>query len=128
MIYLVICLLCLIGIEVFIALPVLRYINALTAVSKKAVRVTTSSKISDHWKEIVLQRYARDMAVNSIVAFSWLMIALISIAFLILSCDLLLKPKPSLAFYLSTLEGMVVICVISISYYWVKKKIANARV
>ena len=71
-------LIAIIAVEIFSQIPIGKPLYKLFLLAKKAPAIILSKHISDHWKEIVLQRYARDMAVNSIVAFSWLMIALIS--------------------------------------------------
>jgi len=125
MIYLVICLLCLIGIEVFIALPVLRYINALTAVSKKAVRVTTSSKISDHWKEKVLQRYSRDMAVASLM-LGFLLIVLFGIMTLASSlADMILQPDLDTLQFFVSIPGLITATIFSVFYVSVRKHLVK---
>ena len=125
MIYLVICLLCLIGVEVFIALPFLRYINALTAVSQKAVRVTTSSKISDHWKEKVLQRYSRDMAVASIM-LGFLLIVLFGIITLASSlADMILQPDLATLQFFVSIPGLITATIFSVFYVSVRKHLVK---
>jgi hypothetical protein len=125
MIYLVICLLCLIGIEVFIALPFLRYINALTAVSQKAVRVTTSSKISDHWKEKVLQRYSRDMAVASLM-LGFLLIVLFGIITLASSlADMILQPDIATLQFFVSIPGLITATIFSLFYVSVRKHLVK---
>ena len=121
MIYLVICLLCLIGIEIFIALPFLRYINSLTAVAQKAVRVTTSSKISDHWKEKVLQRYSRDMAVASLM-LGFLLIVLFGIITLASSlADMILQPGLATLQFFVSIPGLITATIFSVFYVSVRK-------
>lgn len=125
MIYLVICLLCLIGIEIFIALPFLRYINALTAVSQKAVRVTTSSKISDHWKEKVLQRYSRDMAVASLM-LGFLLIVLFGIITLASSlADMILQPDLDTLQFFVSIPGLITATIFSVFYVSVRKHLVK---
>ncbi len=125
MIYLVICLLCLIGVEVFIALPFLRYINALTAVSQKAVRVATSSKISDHWKEKALQRYSRDMAVASIM-LGFLLIVLFGIITLASSlADMILQPDLATLQFFVSIPGLITATIFSVFYVSVRKHLVK---
>lgn len=125
MIYLVICLLCLIGIEIFIALPFLRYINALTAVSQKAVRVTTSSKISDHWKEKVLQRYSRDMAAASLM-LGFLLIVLFGIITLASSlADMILQPDLDTLQFFVSIPGLITATIFSVFYVSVRKHLVK---
>lgn len=116
MIYLVTCLLCLIGIEIFIALSFLHYVKALTMVSQKAVAVMTSSRISDHWKEKVLQRYSGDMAVASLM-LGFLLIVLLGIVSLASALlDMCLQLEISSLQFFVTIPGLVTATIFSLLY------------
>lgn len=64
-------------IELFLRLGVMRRVGALAAVASRSVSVLRSPRISDHWKERVLPRYAGRMAGFSLALFG-LMVACLS--------------------------------------------------
>ncbi len=123
MIYLTVCLLCILGVELFIRLPFRKYIAALGHVSKKSVRVVTSSVISDHWKEKALQRYSRDMALASLSIGFLLIVMALLVGIAAYLCDLLLPSGRSTLDFLSTGSGISVAIIVSCAYVFVRKKL-----
>ena len=123
MIYLTVCLLCILGVELFIRLPFRRYIVALWHVSKKSVRVVTSSGISDHWKEKALQRYSRDMALASLRIGFLLVVMGLLIGIAAYLCDLLLPSGGSILEFISSGSGISVAIIVSCVYVFVRNKL-----
>ena len=57
----------LLAVEYFFRLPFVSRARTLIKVANKSSRVVISKKISDHWKEVVLLRYSRDLATHTII-------------------------------------------------------------
>jgi hypothetical protein len=58
-------LLALLAVECIIRTRLVLRAKALALIARKAIRVASSRGISDHWKEVVLLRYAKDMAMQT---------------------------------------------------------------
>ncbi|MFT4517931.1 MAG: hypothetical protein ACI9JM_000308 [Halioglobus sp.] len=126
MTYLTLGLLCIIAVELFLRLPVLSPIKKLINTSQKATKVLSSSHISDHWKEKVLQRYSFEMAkaslrigVGIVIIFS----ILTCIAYLM---DMLLNGKTSTLNFAMTTEGIVIALLASTAYVYLRKRFVSA--
>jgi hypothetical protein len=126
MTYLILGLLSIIAVELFLRLPVLNPIRKLIQTSQKATKVLSSSHISDHWKEKVLQRYSFEMAkaslsigVGIVIIFS----ILIGIAYLM---DMLLNGKTSTLNFAMTTEGIVIALLASTAYVYIRKRFVSA--
>lgn len=63
--------------ELFLRLPLGRSLYVLKETGHKAIYSISSSKISDHWKEIVLPRYALRIFTTSLCMFMFIVLALI---------------------------------------------------
>ena len=126
MIYASTCLICIFAIELFFFFPILRPVKRLVEVSQKTVRVISSHRISDHWKEKALQRYSRDMAVSSLaMAFGLLsVLVLVSIAAWLL--DLVTASDTPTLEYLVSLQGLSLATVFSLLYLYARKRIVQS--
>jgi len=124
--YLALGILCVFAIELFFHLPVLDPIRGLINVSQKTVKVLSSSRISDHWKEKVLLRYSRDMALASIKIGLGLTFVLILVSAGALSIDLVLPGEVTTLEYAVTGEGLLLATLISIAYLFLRKRIVSA--
>lgn len=103
--------------EAFLHLPVMDRINGVAASSRKAMRVVRSPRISDHWKERVLPRYALNIGAGSVTFFVLLCLALLPV----LAAGLLYPP--GLAAWGEELMRPLVIlilCVVSLGYIWIR--------
>lgn len=58
MIHLLLLLICILSVEVFIALNFLSLLGSILTVTKKVVHIIPQKNISDHWKEKVIPTYA----------------------------------------------------------------------
>ena len=89
------------------------------------MRVTTSSKISDHWKEKVLQRYSRDMAVASLM-LGFLLIVLFGIITLASSlADMILQPDIATLQFFVSIPGLITATIFSLFYVSVRKHLVK---
>jgi hypothetical protein len=81
------------AIECFLYLPFSKLGKFLLISIKKSVRVVTSQRISDHWKEIVLIRYASEIMKTTLYIFFILLGLLLLIIAGSLIFDLLVGQK-----------------------------------
>jgi len=72
------------AVEYFYYLPFAKLSKCLLVKMKKSVRVVTSQRISDHWKEIVLIRYANEIMKTTI----YLLLILLGLLLLIIASAL----------------------------------------
>lgn len=123
--YLAVCMLCVLGVELFIRLPFARHISALGSVSRKSARVVSSSKISDHWKEKALQRYSKDMAVASLLTGFYLLLLGAIASVFAMAIDWLLNITPATLEYLVTAPGLIIATVFSVLYVVGRKRLVS---
>lgn len=63
-------------VELFTWLPISAEIGKLHTTTTKSIRVISSSRISDHWKEKSTQRYSRTLLTSSCLLFLYLIMLL----------------------------------------------------
>jgi len=126
MTYLAVCLICVAAIELFIRLPFLKYVARLGEIGRKTTWVIGSSRISDHWKEKVLQRYSRDMAVCSISLGFCLAIILGVVTALALAYDAVAQPEMPTLEYLMSVEGLVLATVFAFLYVFLRRRLVSS--
>lgn len=111
------------AIEYFLRSPFIPHLRSLIEVGKKSVNVMMARNISDHWKEIVLMRYARDMAIHTAVIalmFTGLVCIVILPAFFL---DWLVAPVPSTVQSLYSLPGLSGMALVSAVYLYARKQV-----
>ena len=64
-------------VELFTRLPLMGEIRKLQRTMGKSVKVVSSSRISDHWKEKATQRYSRTILTSSCLLFFYLVLLLV---------------------------------------------------
>jgi hypothetical protein len=112
-----------IGVEYILHIPLLSKIESLSTNARKSIAVIGSSKISDHWKEVVLLRYARDMLAYALLV-AFMLTGLIFLVLLpMIAADLLLQPTPSMLEVLSSLEGIAVVTIVSVVYAILRRQL-----
>jgi hypothetical protein len=126
MTYLALCLLCILTVELFLFFPVLKPVVNLAEVSQKSLRVLSSTRISDHWKEKALKYYARDMARYSLTTAFWLALLFFIVALSAYLIDMLMDGSASVIEFAMSLEGMVLATFIALIYLYIRKKIVPA--
>ena len=105
--------------EAFLRLPLMPTIREVSATARKSGRVLSSKRISDHWKERVLQRYSLVIGKGSVLFFLMLCLALLPVALLGL-----IYPGGLSAWAEALMRPLVilVLCVVSIGYIVVRVK------
>lgn len=112
-------------VEYFLKLPFAPHARALTAIVTKSMRLVLSNKISDHWKEVVLLRYARELAIHTFVVALMLFGAVFLVVLPAFLLDWIFVPNPSVIEYLSSLVGLSTMTVISSLYMVFRKHFGN---
>lgn len=126
MTYVTLAVLCLLGIELLFRLPLAGPLKRLATSSRKAIRVISSSRISDHWKEKALQRYSLDMARASLgigLALAALFLALAGLGHLL---DLLTGGRTDTLAFAATGRGILAATLVSLVYLAVRKRLVPA--
>jgi hypothetical protein len=108
-------------VECFIKIPFEKTIKLVLGITKKAIKVLTSTKISDHWKEIVLLRYSIDLFKRIIILFCYLITCFLIVLVPIIVIDKIFIFNPSIIDQLSSLKGIGTMSVISIIYFYLRK-------
>lgn len=112
-------------IEYFIRLPFLSRAKALLRTSNKAVHIISSTKISDHWKEIVLLRYSQKLAIHTVIIALMLVGGFSLVVLPALLLDWLFVPKLAVIESLSTLLGLMCMTISSTLYIILRKYYGN---
>lgn len=110
------------AIEFFLRLPFLMHIRSTLAVARKSTGVIMARHVSDHWKERVLLRYARDMALHSVILgalFAGLAAVVVLPALLL---DRLVAPEPTTLESLVSLPGIAAMSLVAVVYLFVRKR------
>jgi hypothetical protein len=109
------------AIEFFLRFPFVTHIRATLEVGRKSAAVIMARHASDHRKERVLLRYARDMAMHTLM----LVVLLAGLAGVImvpaLFLDWLLAPAPSTVESLVSLPGIAGMTLVAAIYLFVRK-------
>lgn len=108
--------------EAFLRLPLLPVIRRVTETARKSQRVLGSKRISDHWKEKILPSYSWVIGKGSVQFFVMLMLALAPVALLGL-----VFPGGMTAWGAVLVRPvvMLVLCLASIAYIWLRLKVAR---
>ena len=116
-------LLAVIGVEYVLKTPFIPRAKSLLKVINKSINVIRSRKISDHWKEIVLLRYSRDLVGHTLFLFSILTGLFLLIVLPAILIDRQFQPSPTVIDALSSVQGLIVITVVSGAYVFVRRRI-----
>ena len=112
------------GVEYVLRVPLLPQVRLLINVVNKSIAVVGSTKISDHWKEIVLLRYARDLAVHTLFV-ALLLLGLFLLVFLpSFLMDHLIQSTPSIIGSFTSTKGLLTITGVSGVYVVVRRRIS----
>ena len=105
-----------VAVEYFLRAPLRERVQMLTRVGHKSARTLASKRISDHWKEVALLGYARQIAVHTLATSAILIGALALIGLLALALDKLFAPTPTTLQSLSSVPGLLAMTVVSLVY------------
>ncbi len=119
-------LLALIAVEYFFRLPFVSRVRALTKLANKSARVLLSKKISDHWKEIVLLHYARELAIHTVILALMLFGCVLLVVLPTLFLDWSLEPDPLIISSFSSVLGLSSITIVSFLYIFLRKHLGKS--
>ena len=105
---------CVAFIELFHRLGTLRYVHDLSGLCGKVCKTIRSQRISDHWKQRVLQRYAWDLFSSSMLLFITLLITIAPFFIVTIGSDYFVLRFETL---IMSIEGIVGSTVIAVSYF-----------
>ena len=109
-------------VELFIRLPLLAVCTVLLRIASKAVAVLRAEKISDHWKEKVLLKYALLIARHSLVLF---LLILLCVAPLLCLATVFGAFGVPVYGYLYSLPGLLVCTVAGVGYAACRSRVVN---
>ena len=120
--YVVASLLAIIGVEYVLRIPLLSRTKSLIKVADRSLAVIRLSKASDHWKEIVLLRYARDLLGHALV-LALMLIGLFLLIFLpAIVIDSLLQLSPPILDAFSSANGLITLTIVSAVYVIIRRR------
>ena len=109
-------LLTLLVVEYFYRVPLVIHAKALQLISEKSLRLVASKHISDHWKEKVLLRYARDVAVHTAVIALMLTGSIVLFVLPALFIDWMFAVNPTTIESITTIQSMLILMLVAILY------------
>ena len=116
-------LLTILAVEYFIYLPFIKHGKSLLTVAKKSINCIISKRISDHWKEVVLLRYAQALIKATVYLFIMLISLLLLVVAVAILFDRLITSQPSTLEILSIPLNWFWITLIAIVYLYFRKNI-----
>lgn len=112
------------GVECFVRLPIINTAKLILGVGEKALRVISSKKISDHWKEKVLLRYSITMLFYSGKLALFLFTLFLIIAGACNIPNIFTHDNLHLLEQLTSYEGIVVMSITSVIYLKIKNYVS----
>ena len=113
------------AVEYFFRVPFFSKAQNFVGITKKSMRLITSRRISDHWKEIVLLRYSRDLILTTFFLAFMLLGPLLVLGAGAIMLDRWLEPNPTTLDSLTTLWGLVNMTLTSVVYLFLRKYIVG---
>lgn len=109
--------------ELLVALPVISNFKGASLTAQKSTRLIAKKGVSDHWKELVLPRYARALATHSILGLVFLILALVPFALFALFNS---GPLSADMAFLTSLPAIVVMLACSLGYLWLRTRMRKS--
>jgi len=116
--------LCACVVETALKLPLITVVSKIASFSIKAMRTLASKKISDHWKEIVMLKYAVILFKSTINLALLLGIIVLVVTVIIFTSDYL---GSDLSEFLYSWVGMIFSTISATAYYYLRKKIVRYK-
>lgn len=120
-------LLSLIAVEYFIRMPFLFHVKSLINIVQKSSHMVVSKRISDHWKEIVLLRYSRDLLIHAMIIFLIMVGCFLLVVLSALFVDWFFNYSASIIEYISSSPGIIVMTISAILYVFIRQKLVFFR-
>ncbi len=116
--------LCACVVETALKLPLIDVVSRITSFSIKAMRTLASKKISDHWKEIVMLKYAVILFKSTMILALLLGILVLVVTVIVFTSDYL---GSDLSEFLYSWVGMIFSTISATAYYCLRKKIVRYK-
>ena len=114
--------LAIIAVEYVFRVPLLLHSKMLISVANRSATVIRSKKISDHWKETVLLRYARDL-IRHTLSLAFMLLGLFLLIFLpAFLIDYLFHSTPSIIEIFFSFSGLLIITIVTMGYAVVRQR------
>jgi hypothetical protein len=112
------------AVEYLSRVPLVSAGQSMAALARKSIRLLSSTRISDHWKEKVLLRYSRDMTRRTAVVALIVVgcVAVVTVPALVL--DWAVRPTPSVVRSLTSVPGMAGMAGVACVYAVCRKRLA----
>ena len=99
-----------------------RRINLLINVGRKSFKIIRSKNISDHWKELVILRYAKELILNTLMLASMFLAGMFVIFFPALLVDYYFKIEPPVVSVFFSIGGLAIITAFSVCYALIRRR------
>ena len=110
------------GVEYVLRIRLLPRTKSLIKVANRSLAVIRLSKASDHWKEIVLLRYARDLLGHALLLALMLIGLFLLILLPAILIDRLFQLSPSILDAFSSANGLITITIVSAVYVIIRRR------
>lgn len=106
-----------IAVEVFVRLPVIAQVRRLLGMTRKAGHVIAAPAVSDHWKERVMLRYAREILLSSLLLVAFITTVLAVAVLPAFLAKIFLDPKLSIEALFSSWTAIALSLAAAATYY-----------
>ena len=110
------------GVEYVLRIRLLPRTKSLIKVANRSLAVIRLSKASDHWKEIVLLRYARDLLGHTLLLALMLTGLFLLTLLPAILIDYLFQLSPSVVDAFSSANGLITITIVSAVYVIARRR------
>ena len=122
MVYVLVSFITIIAVELFLRFPLISCVKNFSKVSKKSLKVISSKKISDHWKEKVIPVYAVKVFMLTL-KLTVLIICVFAGALLpVFVLEYAMVPEPSFWVEIAKPYALILSCIVAVLYYFVRKR------
>jgi len=111
----------LLAVEYFLLVPFAERGKHLIFVAKKSVQLLASKRISDHWKEIVLLRYANELMMTTLVLFLMLLGLLLLMTIGAFTFDWIMGQEPRAMEVILNSWNWLIMALIASIYTYIRK-------
>ena len=115
-------LIAIVGVEYCFQIPLIRCSKRLVQVTGRSVSVIRSKRISDHWKEIALTRYAFVLFQHTLLLAVMLLGLFLVIVLPAILMDYLFQVERSIISIFFTPSGLFIIATVTLIYAGVRKR------
>ena len=120
-------LLTLLAVEYFFRVPFVSHVRTMISIANKSIHIVFSKKISDHWKEVVLFAYSRELTKHTIIIALMIFGCVPLVVLPALFLDWLFVPDPSIVKSIASSSGLAGMTAVSIVYAVLWKRIGYFR-